>query len=109
MSVQPGLILGPRAPAALWGKGTKPDASPVLAFGPISVWLCGASHGPVIRQHLRLARPPSSRWRAGGLAIMGLAPLKPLTRGALGTISSAPYGALEMVGGDGFEPPTLSV
>jgi hypothetical protein len=40
---------------------------------------------------------------------MGLTPLKSLSHGALGTIASAPYGALAMVGGDGFEPPTLSV
>jgi len=39
MSVQPGQPLGPRAPAALCGKGTKADAPPVLAFGPISVGL----------------------------------------------------------------------
>jgi hypothetical protein len=40
---------------------------------------------------------------------LGLAGLSALSRARLGTISSAPFGALEMVGGEGFEPPTLSV
>lgn len=40
---------------------------------------------------------------------MGLAPLKPLMRGTLGTIAWSPFGDRAMVGGDGFEPPTLSV
>jgi hypothetical protein len=47
-----------------------------------------------------------SRWR---LALMGLARFKSLTRGGLGTISRPPSGGREMVGGDGLEPPTLSV
>jgi hypothetical protein len=41
--------------------------------------------------------------------MLGLASLKSLARGTLGTIISAPFGALMMVGGEGFEPPTLSV
>jgi hypothetical protein len=45
----------------------------------------------------------------GGLGMLGLASLKSLARGMLGTISLPPFGGNEMVGGDGIEPPTLSV
>jgi hypothetical protein len=40
---------------------------------------------------------------------MDLASLKSLARGALGTIISRASARLMMVGGDGLEPPTLSV
>ena len=40
---------------------------------------------------------------------MALARLKSLSRGGLGTIISRAFARLTMVGGDGFEPPTLSV